>query len=379
MRLTRWFLAVLVVAGCRPGVARNGAPPSGDGGANSADPAAPELHAAELALGREHACARTAEGDVVCWGANDAGQLGDGTTIGRTSPVRVSGLDEVIEIAAGDRHTCARRRDATVRCWGANAHAQLGDGTTIDRQAPVPVTDIFSVASIAAGGNRTCARKNDGFVRCWGEEVQGGAVKSPTPVFGLSETAEVAVAATHACVRADGHVRCWGANNLRQLGVSRTESRGLPVTVPGLDDAAELALGRESSCARAADGAMLCWGGGLVCVPGEPAPGRRIAVKPARTPGLEKVIAIAAGGEDACGATEGGSVLCIRPKSSDDRACVAEKVPGLARIIDVALGDGFGCARDASSAVRCWGKNDHGQLGDGSTRDARDPVATRAP
>jgi len=379
-----WIFAALAVAGCHPGAARSGtsssdADASGTSGTSEEPPGAP-LHAAGLALGREHACARTAEGAVICWGANDVGQLGDGTTAARAAPVRVRGLDEVVDLVAGDRHTCARRRDATVWCWGANARAQLGDGTTLDRQAPVKVAEIFSVASIAAGGDRTCARKDDGFVRCWGEEVEGGAVKTPTPVFDLNETSEVAVAATHACARVPSEgVRCWGANNLRQLGVSRTESRGLPVAVPGLEDAVALALGRESSCARTQSGAMLCWGGGLACVPGPPAPGRKIAVRPAGTPGLEKTRAIAAGGDQACAATDEGAVLCLRTRSDGDRACVAAPIAGAANAVDVALGDGFGCARDASSAVVCWGKNDHGQLGDGTRRDAARAVPARAP
>jgi alpha-tubulin suppressor-like RCC1 family protein len=92
-----------------------------------------------LALGGFFSCALRTDGTVLCWGDNQMGQLGDGTTQARTSPVAVVGLDRVEEIAAGHHHACARLLTGEIFCWGGNGSGQLGDGTATDRSAPVRV------------------------------------------------------------------------------------------------------------------------------------------------------------------------------------------------------------------------------------------------
>ena len=77
-----------------------------------------------------------ADGTVACWGANDSGQLGDGTTLSRTTPTDVAGLTDVATVAAGAAHSCAVRRDGTAACWGADTSGQLGDGVTLAISAP---------------------------------------------------------------------------------------------------------------------------------------------------------------------------------------------------------------------------------------------------
>src|SRR5437773_11735111 len=145
-----------------------------------------------VSAGRSHTCANITvggTGGLYCWGLNDDGQLGDGTTIQRTSPVLVSG-GPFSDVTAGGSHTCALTSAGTTYCWGANDHGQLGDGTTTMRTSPVLVAGGLTFVSLSAGGSHTC-----------GVTVSGAY--------------------------------CWGANGNGQLGSGRTTDSAMPVKVSG--------------------------------------------------------------------------------------------------------------------------------------------------
>jgi hypothetical protein len=128
-----------------------------------------------LAMGAAHACAMLADRSVHCWGKNDAGQLGDGSTRdSMTEAVPVKGLGGALQLEAGDRHTCARLVNETVSCWGANDRHQLADGNTAPSSVPVPLFNVVKVVELAVAGDSGCVRfVREGELRCWGKNDAG--------------------------------------------------------------------------------------------------------------------------------------------------------------------------------------------------------------
>src|SRR5690606_22152231 len=132
--LSRLGVITLLLGGC--GVADPG--PSGDstGGPDNGPKADSSASVRRLSIGHAHSCALAGD-EILCWGLNDNGQLGDGTTTRRETPVVVQG-GPYVELSSGDFHTCAVTAAGGVECWGRNRDGQLGDGTTSDRSLPTP-------------------------------------------------------------------------------------------------------------------------------------------------------------------------------------------------------------------------------------------------
>ena len=126
-----------------------------------------------LAMGARHACALLEDGTVQCWGANESGQLGDGSTTDGASPVLVHALPQAVEIHAAGSTTCARLASNTVACWGDNTFHQLANGTTTKSTRPHPVQGLMGVFELALGGHSACARLAEGGARCWGGNEAG--------------------------------------------------------------------------------------------------------------------------------------------------------------------------------------------------------------
>jgi alpha-tubulin suppressor-like RCC1 family protein len=213
-------------------------------------------------------CAVLADSTAKCWGVNTSGQLGDGTTTNRSSPVPVSGLSNVLKIAVGKNHSCALLKDSTVKCWGLNANGQLGDGTNQSRLVPTPVTGLAGVTSIAVGGFQTCAVLSDQTMKCWGGNASGelgdGTTVDrnlPTLVPGLAGVSAVSLGDEHSCVLlADGSVQCCGKNDAGQVGDGTTSSVQSFTSIFGLTAVAQISLGGAHSGARMQDGSLKCWG-----------------------------------------------------------------------------------------------------------------------
>lgn len=271
-----------------------------------------------LAAHGNHTCAVTESGGVRCWGANGEGQVGDGTTSTRTAPVDVVGLGTgVSAIGLGPFHSCAVTDTGGVRCWGRNGAGQLGDGTTRQRETPVDVVGLSEpVRAVTAGINHTCVLTDAGGVQCWGRNSSGqlgdGTTRErlrPTDVIGLADGV-VAIGAgwnSSYALTEDGSLLSWGANDYGQLGDGTRTDRREPVRVVELPPATALAAGWEHACALT-DGTVRCWGANYSGSLGDGTDQHRLT--PVTTLGLwEGVTAIAAGGRS-CAITRLGALRC---------------------------------------------------------------------
>jgi alpha-tubulin suppressor-like RCC1 family protein len=220
-----------------------------------------------------HTCALMNGGGVECWGDNASGQLGNKTYTSSTIPVNVLGLstDILVVSLSWANHSCVVSSGDGVLCWGYNDNGQLGDGTTTNRNAPVEVKNLpKNIVAIALGVGYSCALTSDGTVKCWGWNSSGQLgndtiVNSSTPedVLGLpSNIKAIATGYAHTCaLTEEGGVTCWGANDSGQLGDGTTTNRKKPVQVAGLNEkVVGIALGVSYSCALTEGGRLVCWG-----------------------------------------------------------------------------------------------------------------------
>ncbi len=340
--------------------------------------------------GSGHTCALDSAGGVWCWGENRFGELGDGTTDDRSTPVRVTGLKEPVSaIAVGGHHTCALTRSGAVKCWGINVRGQLGDGSGSESSAvPVDVTGLQAgVVAISSGAGHVCALTAARAVTCWGM-FGGGAsddVMLPVAIQALwSGIRAIAAGTSHTCIiTAAGGVRCWGSGDWGQLGDGKTFTKAIPISdrpvdVVGLSSGVQaIAAGDGHTCALTDGGAVNCWGGNLANSTRENS-GVPIAVA-----GLGSGVAsIATSYWHTCAVTDAGAVRCwgnneygqLGDGTRSHRLTPVQvgRMPG--RITAVAAGGYHTCALTSAGGVLCWGSNATGQLGDGTTTDRNRPV-----
>jgi len=380
---------------------------------------------ASFSVGNAHTCAVSFEGRVRCFGDNEFGQLGIGSTatIGddETPLDAASDVDvpRVTQVASGDRHTCAVTVEHELYCWGANESGQLGLGhnKTWGDQPDQPLQPVGLdglVAAVEVGASHTCARMFGGTIRCWGDSSRGqlghgdgfsgtvgagegpypNAVDGPAVDFGPDEVMrELSVRrGDHTCaVSAEGEASCWGAADDGRLGTGLEKPAGLNRTPA---EAGPLRLGTRArfavasslhTCAVTTDFQLACFGNNESGQLGlghtgtigddETAEATRVDL------GDEFIVDAALSDRSTCALTSHGTVLCWGAGNFGQLGSGSSEVVGddetpmewdgfgpvklFGETTAISAGGEHVCARGEHSRLRCWGRGDDGRLGQG--------------
>lgn len=306
-----------------------------------------------VSTGYDSACSLLTFGTLRCWGNNAQGALGQKNSKGKAGSAQTAASMLAAWVApanqsTGQRHICFVDINRTVKCQGAGTRGQLGNAASLDSGSPVQVAIISGAAAatsatqVASGYNHTCALMADGDVKCWGANSSrqlgtpanaAASVNTPVDVPGLPGTTEqVASGADHSCAqRTDGSVRCWGANSFGQLGDGTIAAYDGALKVTGLPgDVTQISAGGSHTCALIKNGSVSCWGA------------------------------------NNHGQLGNGNTV----NQSSPITVVGLPLPATA----VSAGGNHTCATLNDGSIRCWGRNDRGQLGNKSRTSSSLPV-----
>jgi len=347
---------------------------------------------ATIAAGEYHSVALLQDGTVRTWGYNNFAQLGDGTTTSSNVPVTVTGLSTAVGVAAGDLFTLALLSDGTVRTWGFGGLGQLGNGTyQFSSTVPVTVTGLSNVVGLSAGNGHGVALLADGTVQTWGSNSDGQLGTGGTNYFGSNvpvrvnglDTAAAVVAGDNSTMAllSDGTVRAWGNNDAGQLGTGTTADSLVPAPVPGVSTATSIAMGEKHSLAGLADGTALAWGNNDN---GQLGTGTTTSsTTPVSVINLNGVVSVAAGSQHSLALMNDGTARAwglgsdgqLGTGRSQFQSTVPVAVAGLSTITRLVAGQYHSLALLSDGTMRAWGFGVFGQLGNNTGSGSTTPVA----
>lgn len=399
VRLTLGVLALTAALGCTENPQAPIAP-----AVESATPAnltSPALTFRQVSAGsRSHTCGVTTDDLAYCWGSDNRGQLGIGTSADpercwenepcSTRPMAVQGGLRFRTISAGGAHTCGLSTDDRAYCWGYNGNGELGDGSRTDRRAPSPVAGGLRFRQVVAGLFHSCGITTGGRAVCWGFNYYGqvgdstSAVNRLTPVLvaGGRYYREIAAGDDFNCAITyqQYRVACWGRGEGGALGVGRSLTSRWPRLVASELAFASLSAGSSHTCAISFNRYTYCWGNNENGQLGIVTPTAN-QFAPAKILGGMILKRLDAGGYHTCGTMTSARAFCWGRNVEGELGGSTEVPPPTAvaggRFFDqVSAGFLHTCGVTAGTAeILCWGGNEAGQLGDGTTINR--PVPTR--
>ncbi|MDZ7817030.1 MAG: RCC1 repeat- and reductase domain-containing protein [Planctomycetota bacterium] len=359
--------------------------------------------------GESHGVYLASDGSLKAWGYNYYGVLGDGTNTDSLVPVNVStptGMEKVVQLGVGRSHNVALCSDGAIWTWGENSDGELGDGSNDDRNIPVQVAmpaGMEDIIAIAAGQYHSLALSSDGTVWAWGYNNDGqlgdgtndtSNVPVQVSLSGCMDTV-VAIAAggDHSLALCeDGEVWTWGWNPFGQLGDNSTASRNTPTSVHqpvGMNDVIGIASGYGHSMAICSDSSLWTWGWNFRGQLGNGSTTESLVPVEITIPSNEPIM-LAGGNQHTLALTDNNTVWAWgddvkygqlgTTASSQETLPVAVSAPvGMVDVVAVGAGEYTSFAVCDDGSVWAWGRNNDGQLGDGSTDDRTTPVQIIAP
>jgi alpha-tubulin suppressor-like RCC1 family protein len=346
-----------------------------------------------LVAGRDSACALKPNGAAYCWGRNDFGQLGDGTTTHRNAPVAVLGGLTFATIESKHLHTCGLTTAGAAYCWGLNDNGQIGDNTNTNATQPTLVLGGHVFVQLHSGGSHVCGLTAAGQAWCWGNNSTGhlgngtnAGSKIPVAVTqtGGLTFARLWLGSDTTCgLTAAGAAYCWGRNAEGELGDGTNTSRNTPGLVSGGLAFRALSGGWFHMCGLTTTGQLHCWGLnndhqlGDGSTTAKNAPGTPIGPTFDSVSGSDYfttcgVIAGAAHcwGYNANGQAGDGTLVSVATPTVVTGGLAFGTLNG---------GQDHTCGQTTGGAIYCWGDNVYGQIGDASNTDRPAPTLVTLP
>lgn len=334
-------------------------------------------------------CSIHNNGKVRCWGTNNQGQLGDGTTTDRLSPTAINSSEEFIALTVGYSYGCALSSQNKVFCWGRNNVGQLGDGTFVDRLSPVAVDPSESYRLIKSNnGNSTCGLTVSDKLKCWGHNTEGllgdGSMVNqnlPVCIDCAEDYVDFGLGGYHGCaLTKSGKIKCWGKNSVGQVGDGTSATKFTPVEIDSATIYVKLNVSNSVNCALTSGKNIKCWGLNYRGAIGDGTTVNKLS--PTLIDSATQYDSVLTSTENTCGIRINGQIKCWGSNSHGQVGNGTNHFSAYPNVlspilidssttyISLSLGSGTTCGLTSSNDLKCWG----GLSGTGTINNRTFPV-----